>query len=313
MSFQKVYTICITIALFIRKLDKWLRRSSVKLNPEKDIIVITGGGTKGGLGHNIALEFLFNQGFSIAVLSLYFEWEPRNSSKALLIPCDVTDPVQVRAAREKIQKHFPGKSATVLINNAGLAHNKTVLEMEEQTIRKVIEVNLMGAFWTVRTFVPDMISNGRGYIVNVSSVLGTIGVAQLSAYCASKAGLTGFHDSITHELSNPYKFFPKKTANISTLLVAPGHITTSMFTGLTTPSGYIGPLLSPEHVSKSIVDAVIRGETGTVALPLYTRFTWLLNALPGVIGEFARSLAKMDQSMDTYIGARAPEPISKST
>lgn len=293
------------------ELDQWLRKSKFKLDPERDLVVITGGGSENGLGHCIALEFIKN-GFSVAVLSLDFEWTPPPPGPdggrcVRFFECDVSDPEKVRAAREEIVAAFPDKAATVLVNNAGIAHNKTVLDMSEQTIQKVFAVNLLGAFWTVRTFVPGMRELGHGYIVNVSSILGQMGVMQLSAYCASKAGLIAFHDSLTHELSSPYNFYGSSTSirrqgDISTLLVTPGHISTTMFSGVGSPNAWLGPILTAEKVGASIVDAVLAGETGKLSLPFFTRFFWLNQVLPGFIWEYVRAFSKLDTQMDRYIG-----------
>lgn len=295
-----------SLVFLVSCLDRWLRKSKINLDPNTDLIVITGGDSKNGLGHCMALDFLALRGFSVAILGLNLEWKISDPEKIKFIQCDVSVPAQVRAARTQIQNLFPTKSATVLINNAGLAHNKTILELDEQTIRNVVEVNLLGPFWTVQTFGPDMLRNGKGYIVNISSVLGTLGVKQLSAYCASKAGLVGFHDSITHELSNPYNYYPSKKgdANIATLLVTPGHFSTTMFDGLSTPSDFVGPILLPQQVSRTIVDAVISGETGTLTMPLFTGYTWLLKAVPGCISEFVRSFSGLDKEMDAFRGSK---------
>lgn len=295
-----VYSLGVTAVVSIIYLDYWLRRSTVKLDPKKDLIVITGGGSKRGIGHYMTQNFRA-RGFSVAIISREFEWEANDHAIQFFI-CDVRDPAQLRKVRAEIIAAFPGKQPTVLINNAGIAHNKTVLDMKEEKIRDVIDVNLLGSIWSTRTFLPDMMDARKGYIVNIASVLGTVGVAQVSAYCASKFGLIGFHESLTHEVSNPYKFYGAKKADISTLLVAPGHISTGLFEGLSTTSDFFTPILTPQFVSEVIVDAINNGETGTLRLPFYTRFTWATRVVPGFIIEFFRMLGAMDKSMDSYVG-----------
>lgn len=276
------------------------------LDPKKDVIVITGGGSKNGLGHSMAQEFWKTRGFSIAILSLDFEWSDEAPDEIKFFECDVNDPVQVQDARAQIMKKFPGKLPTVLINNAGLAHNKQILDLNEQTARNVINVNLLGSFWTVKSFVPDMQRAGYGYVVNVASVLGTVGAAQLSAYCASKAGLIGFHDSMTHEIGNPYKYYKSTAgkADIATLLVTPGHISTGMFEGVNTPSSYFSPVVSVQQVSKAIVDAVNCGETGRLSMPAYTKLMWGAQVCPGFIVEWLRMKSQVDLAMEDFRGRK---------
>lgn len=294
------YTIGVTVGVIAAYLEDYVCRGLIKLDPAQDVVVITGGGSNHGLGHEMALLF-HQQGYDVAVMSLDFEWSPPDD-KIKFFPCDVTDTNAVQTTAAAISKAFPGKTATALINNAGIAHNKTVLEVSEETVRKVIDVNLLGAFWTVRAFVPNMQKAGRGYIVNVSSILGTLGVSQLSAYCASKAGLIAFHDSITHELGNPYNYFQKAPAQISTLLVTPGHISTSMFQGVDSPSDWAGPILTSKEVATSIVSAMQSQKTGRLSMPFYTRFTWAGRAVPGFVWEYVRYVSGLDAKMDTFVG-----------
>lgn len=295
-----VYSISVTAVVFGTFLDHWMRRSTVKLDPKKDLIVITGGGSKRGIGHCMTLNFRA-RGFSVAIISKDVEWEANDHAIQFFI-YDVRDPAELRKARAELLAAFPGKQPTVLINNAGIAHNKTALDMTEEKIRAVIDVNLLGAIWCTRTFLPDMREARRGYIVNIASVLGTVGVAQVSAYCASKFGLIGFHESLTHEVSNPYKYYAAKKVDISTLLVTPGHISTGLFEGLSMPSAFFTPVLTPQFVGDAIVDAVCNGETGTLRLPFFTRLTWVTRVIPGFIIEYFRMVAAMDKSMDSYVG-----------
>ena len=90
----------------------------------------------------------------------------------------------------------------ILVNNAGITGgNATTWELDPDVWRRVLEVNLTGAFLTCRAVVPHMIARGYGRIVNVASVAGKEGNPNASHYSASKAGLIGLTKSLAKELA----------------------------------------------------------------------------------------------------------------
>jgi 3-oxoacyl-[acyl-carrier protein] reductase len=90
----------------------------------------------------------------------------------------------------------------ILVNNAGITGgNAPTWELDPDVWRRVLEVNLTGAFLTCRAVVPHMIARGYGRIVNVASVAGKEGNPNASHYSASKAGLIGFTKSLAKELA----------------------------------------------------------------------------------------------------------------
>ena len=90
----------------------------------------------------------------------------------------------------------------ILVNNAGITGgNGATWELDPDVWRRVIEVNLTGAFLTCRAVVPHMIARGYGRIVNVASIAGKEGNPNAAHYSASKAGLIGFTKSLAKELA----------------------------------------------------------------------------------------------------------------
>lgn len=120
-----------------------------------------------------------------------------------------------------------------------------------------------------------MLREGRGTIVTVSSVLGHLGAANLSAYSASKAALLALHHSLRAELAqNP------AAQEIKTILVTPGQMSTKMFVGVTTPSNFLAPVISPAEIAKSLIRMIEKGDSGELAVPLYAQYIQILGALP---------------------------------
>jgi 3-oxoacyl-[acyl-carrier protein] reductase len=88
------------------------------------------------------------------------------------------------------------------VNSAGITGGNGLLwELEPETWRRVIEVNLTGCYLTCRAVVPQMIAQGYGRIVNIASVAGKEGNPNASAYSATKAGVIGFTKSLGKELA----------------------------------------------------------------------------------------------------------------
>lgn len=142
-----------------------------------------------------------------------------------------------------------------------------------------------------------MVSAGQGTIVTVSSVIGKLGAARLSDYAASKAGITAMHRSLVAEL--------KSTPDIKTVLVTPGQLTTPLFNGVKTPSGFFAPELEPVDVAKEIIAAIDAGVSAEVSLPLYARWVDWMNVMPVGVQTILRKLSGIDSGMNTFVGRKA--------
>lgn len=111
--------------------------------------------------------------------------EMGNSAEGFYL--DVTSADSVRAGVDRILKHF-GK-IDILVNNAGVNHRVPVLEYDEEAWDMVINTNLKGYFLVAKAVVPQMIENGYGKVINMSSILGTVALPNQLAYAASKGGV----------------------------------------------------------------------------------------------------------------------------
>ena len=107
----------------------------------------------------------------------------------------------------------------ILINNAGITRDATLLKMTEEQWNQVIGVNLTGVFHCTKAVAPHMVERGRGKIINTSSIVGTSGNFGQTNYAAAKAGLIGMTKTWARELG------PK---GITVNAVAPGFIATEM-------------------------------------------------------------------------------------
>lgn len=191
---------------------------------------------------------------------------------------------------------------TILINNAGIVNGKPLLDTPIEAIERNFNVNLLAHFYTLKTFLPGMLRQGRGTIVTVSSVLGHLGAARLADYTAAKAGLIAMHKSISAELSSH--------PEIKTILVTPGQLSTPLFLGVKTPSSFLGPVVEPVDVAKEIIASIDSGASADLAMPLYARWINWMNVLPVGVQKIARKLSGVDTAMEGFVG-REPGSINE--
>ncbi len=107
----------------------------------------------------------------------------------------------------------------ILINNAGIAISNLITDVSDEEFDKIMKTDLYGTFYTCRTFLPYMIKNQKGVIINISSIWGISGSSMETAYSAAKAGVIGLTKSLSREVG---------PSNIRVNAVAPGFIETDM-------------------------------------------------------------------------------------
>ena len=168
--------------------------------------------------------------------------------RAEIVQCDVSqfDECQ-QFINDVIARH--GK-IDILVNNAGITRDGLLMRMSEEDFDRVLEVNLKGAFHTIRFAARQMMKQRYGRIVNMASVVGISGNAGQVNYAASKAGVIGMTKSAAKELAS---------RGITVNAVAPGFIETDMTDQLSEkvretvvtqiPLGTFG---KPEDVAKTV-------------------------------------------------------------
>lgn len=164
-------------------------------------VFLTGCDT--GFGNALAKE-LNKLGFRVFAGCLASEGPGANelrthSSRIRVIQCDVTDAEQVKAAADVVAKETKTSGLWGLVNNAGVFYLADAEMTSELIFRRVLDVNVMGAARVTRAFLP-MLREGRGRVVNISSVSGKLGFRFMAAYTASKHALEGYTDVLRLEL-----------------------------------------------------------------------------------------------------------------
>ncbi len=188
---------------------------------EGKVAIITGGAS--GIGRAMVKEFA-REGAKVLTMDLneaggqvMVEEVRKEGGSAIFVKGSVADEKDVDRMVSTCINEF--KKLDILVNNAGVAEMSAVSMMTTEQWFNVINTNLTGTFFCIRRAVPEMEKNGKGKIINISSIDAKVGGPFLFAYAASKGGVLSMTINLAVELA-PYKI------NVNAIL--PGFILTGM-------------------------------------------------------------------------------------
>lgn len=189
---------------------------------EKKVAVVTGASR--GIGRAVALELaargnlvIINYNGSAERAEEVKKEIEAAGGEAAVYQCDVSQYGECEAFIKQVIKDY-GR-LDILVNNAGITRDGLLMQMKEEDFDRVLEVNLKGAFNTIRFAARQMLRQRGGRIVNLSSVVGLRGNGGQVNYSASKAGIIGLTKSAAKELAS---------RGITVNAIAPGFIATDM-------------------------------------------------------------------------------------
>jgi NAD(P)-dependent dehydrogenase (short-subunit alcohol dehydrogenase family) len=151
------------------------------------IAVVTGASR--GIGHAIAAA-LSGAGAVVAGCALH--------AGPGVDACDVRSAVAVARFAEDVQRRLGAPD--ILVNNAGTVARGRLDELSVEAWQDVVDVNLKGTYLVTRAFLPAMRARRTGRIINIASISGRQGTAELTAYCAAKHGVVGLTRALAEEL-----------------------------------------------------------------------------------------------------------------
>lgn len=212
---------------------------------EEKVVFITGGDK--GIGRGIA-DYLTAL-YKYVIITYNTNKEGAKSLAELhenvfVYQCDLDDRDSINKVANEVISRFGG--VDILINNAGYENDATFMKMQPEQWNSVIRINLESIYYFAHSFLPKMIKNNWGRIINFTSIAGYTGVYGKSNYAAAKAGIVGFTKSLALEFGGK---------GITVNAIAPGAIETDMLMRI--PEKYREKILEniPSHTFGTVQDA----------------------------------------------------------
>jgi len=211
------------------------------MQPENKKILLTGG--LGGIGKPL-LDMLLDSGARVTVIGRSPMADQHDFD---FIQADLSDPHQLEALLPRVRQVQPD----ILINLAGMNALSKFENQARDNIHAILQVNLLAPMLLCQTLISDMRTRGSGQIINVGSVLGSIGAPLFAAYSTSKAGLRNFSESLRRELAG---------SGISVTHINPRAVATPMNHGaISELNSLTGTRVdTPERVARKIYAAMLQ-------------------------------------------------------
>jgi short-subunit dehydrogenase len=260
------------------------------LNYSRKVIVITGASS--GIGEQSAEKFTQLDATVVLVsrnekkLQQISDRLSKYKTTIFVYACDVSDKNQVEKMANTVIEKFG--TIDVLVNNAGFGVYNTVDKIKVEEMESQLATNFLGMMYCVKAFLPKMLEQQSGHIVNVASVAASIGIPGMASYCASKFAMLGFSESLHHELQG---------TGVGITVVSPIMVRTNFFDheSFGKMPRYSATSLDPKTVANAVIKAASSPRL-EIIVPQFVRFVvWLKQTLPYLInpiigGIFRRSL-----------------------
>ena len=213
-------------------------------------------GASSGLGRGMALE-IAARGGNLGLLARREDLlkeivEQTRNVKAVFATADVRDAKAVREAADRFRKELG--PIDILIANAGIGTADHATSLTPEHAANVIGINVLGAVNSVAAVLPEMVERKQGRLVAISSLAAYRGLAKSAAYCASKAALSAYFESLRIDLRH---------TGVGVTTIHPGFIRTDLTAGRHSKMPY---LMDLEHGVRKIVNAIEK-EKKTYAFP----------------------------------------------
>lgn len=249
---------------------------------EGRVAVVTGAAS--GIGRATSLA-LAERGCALAVadidedgLAETAEMVEKMGRKVSSHRVDVADKERMRAFADEVATQH-GK-INVVVNNAGVAVQSTLEDHDLDDFEWLMGINFWGVVYGSKFFLPHLLNEGEGHIVNISSLFGLIGVPTQSAYCSSKFAVRGFSESLYAELQG---------TGVGVTSVHPGGIKTNIVASARTMDESEREEMieqfdrfgsPPEKVANGIVRAIERRQLRLLVTPESHVGDWMKRVMP---------------------------------
>ncbi|KAJ5112911.1 hypothetical protein N7456_001445 [Penicillium angulare] len=263
-------------------LTQWTLNNWTSAEPwsnSRELVLLTGGCS--GIGKQV-MQDLSGKGVRVVILDIA---EPnfKLPANVAFYRADITKSANIAEVAKLIRADHG--EPTVLINNAGVGNDGTILEETEAKIRQSFEVNTISHFLMVREFLPAMVRANHGHVITVASMASFVALAEMADYCCTKVSALAFHETLRQELNHYYK-----APRVRTSIVHPYWVRTPMIKVLTDWEKEFGqPIMTVDKVANAIVKQVLSQNSGQVLVPGHLAIARIVRALPTWLQEHVRS------------------------
>ena len=219
-------------------------------------VMITGASS--GIGKGLALE-LSTRGAKLGLvarrqnlLDEIVDAIRLRGAKAFAVAADVRGADAMKAAADRIRAELG--PIDVLIANAGIGTTSHISQLDPHHVANVISINVLGAANSVAAVVPQMVERGQGQLVAISSLAAYRGLPKSAAYCASKAAMSAYFESVRIDL---------RGTGVGVTIIHPGFIKTPLTAGRDAKMPY---LMELDEAIPKIVSAIEKGKK-SIAFP----------------------------------------------
>ncbi|KAI9929304.1 hypothetical protein ASPWEDRAFT_111994 [Aspergillus wentii DTO 134E9] len=244
----------------------------------REIVLITGGSS--GIGEQM-VHRLAEHGITVVILDLVAP-QTATPDKVHFYQCDITSPEAVHAAAQQIRKDVG--HPTVLVNNAGIANGKSILDEADEGTKRIFDVNSIAHFRLVREFLPHMIERNHGHVITIASMASFMTVSPGVAYSCTKAAALSFSEGLALELH-----YQHKANKVRTSVVHPTWVRTPLIKQALDSGKWKQYTLDAGTVADAVVAQILAGESGQICVP--GTYTWLscIRAFPNWLQQWVRN------------------------
>jgi NAD(P)-dependent dehydrogenase (short-subunit alcohol dehydrogenase family) len=323
MSFiRRNWTILATVAGIAVASELLQRRKMIDL--EGKVVLITGSSR--GLGLAIAEQFAL-AGAKLALCARDEEELARArmqvsefGAQVIAIPCDISDPEQVKRCVEQATAHFG--QIDILVNNAGVITAGPWQTLTRHDFEESMNIMFWGVYNMTMAVLPQMAARKSGRIVNITSIGGKVSVPHLLAYSSAKFAAVGFSEGLHAELAKDgivvttvAPWLMRTGSQVNAIIKGDEHRTEyALFTLLDTlPASSI----SVKRAAKQVVHATKRGSAellitieAQLAARLYGAFPGFMTDLLGIVNRFLPTSEESGQ--ESYTGRESESSLSQS-
>lgn len=260
-------------------------------------VLITGGAS--GIGKLIAKRCLEAKAYKVILWDInevtLLKTKSHFANLGYSVDVDVVDVSNledIQQAAKRVKDTYT--TIDILFNNAGIVVGKPFVEHTHRDITKTIAINTSALMHIAKEFLPGMVDQCEGHMINIASASGLISNPNMSVYAASKWAVIGWSDSVRLEME-------RDNTGVKVTTVLPGYISTGMFDGVKAPR--LTPILTPDFIVDKIMEGVRKNEV-MLQEPFMVKSVPLLKGiLPTRVFDFvAGKIFGVHNTMDTFKG-----------